>query len=609
MRVFFRSLFMLILVAGLGGVSFFFWQLEHRLPGLNINEFNRLVEQGEVSAMCLRGEKEVVVTDTFGRQFSLFMPNVGDILPQLVAKGIPVTSENETSPLFINFISVTLPVVLILIFGFYVQRKMAASDNKESEFAKKKATAAVITGSKRVTFRDVAGVPEVKEELLEIVDFLQRPKKYSKLGATVPKGILLVGSPGTGKTLLARAIAGEAGVPFFSISGSDFVEMFVGVGASRVRELFAEAKKSTPCIVFIDEIDAVGGHRAGGGNVGGAEERAQTLNALLVEMDGFGGDDTIIILAATNRPDILDPALLRPGRFDRQVHILPPDVKGRQRILEVHARKLVLAAGTDLHGIAKATPGFTGAQLANLVNEAALIAARNGKETVDERDFDAAKDRMLMGVQRKGQVISEADRRTMAYHEAGHAIIAKNLPAADPLHKITIIPQGRAMGHTQQVPLSDQHAYSIQYLRARITILFGGRAAEELILGQQTTGAEEDIALATDIAEKMVCRWGMSETAGPLAYAKAESGFLGEYGVKSSYSADTARMIDQEVRRLIESCYAEASAIIKQEEDMLRDLAEILLQSEMLDSEEMEIIWNCSEKKRAALRTGGLSLS
>lgn len=608
MRVFFRSLYMLLLVACMGGIAFFFWNVETSLPGLPYNDFVRFLDQGEVAKVHLRGDKDVVVTDTYGRQFALSLPNVSAVMPALVEKGIPVTTESEPSPFIINFASVTLPLLLLLIFGFYVHRKMAAADSNESEFVKKKASSAKVSAGRRVTFRDVAGVPEVKEELLEVVDFLQKPKKYSKLGATVPKGVLLVGSPGTGKTLLARAIAGEAGVPFFSISGSDFVEMFVGVGASRVRELFDEAKKNSPCIVFIDEIDAVGGHRAGGSSVGGAEERAQTLNALLVEMDGFSGEDTIIILAATNRPDILDPALLRPGRFDRQVHILPPDVKGRLRILEVHARKLVLADDTDLHDIAKSTPGFTGAQLANLVNEAALMAARLGKDKVDGRDFDAAKDRMTMGVQRKGQVISDADRRTMAYHEAGHAILAKYMPEADPLHKITIIPQGRAMGHTQQVPLSDRHAYPRQYLRSRIAILFGGRAAEEVILGQQTTGAEEDIGLATEIAEKMVCRWGMSESAGPMAYVKAESGFLGEHSEKMSYSADTAKMIDQEVRGLLESCYDEALTIVKREEDMLRDLAEILLQAETLDSEEMEIIWNCSSKKREELKTSGLLL-
>ena len=609
MRVFFRSLYMLLVFVCVGGAVYFFWDLENRLPAMPYSDFVHSLEQGEVSSIHIRGGKDIVVTDSFGRQFSLFVPDVNAILPKMLEKGIPVTSEPASSPFVVNFGSVTLPILLLLIFGFYVHRKMAASDSKESEFAKKKTSAAIIPGNRRVTFRDVAGVPEVKEELLEVVDFLQRPKKYSKLGATVPKGVLLVGSPGTGKTLLARAIAGEAGVPFFSISGSDFVEMFVGVGASRVRELFAEAKKNSPCIVFIDEIDAVGGHRAGGSSVGGAEERAQTLNALLVEMDGFGGDDTIIILAATNRPDILDPALLRPGRFDRQVNILPPDVKGRQMILEVHARKLVLAEGTDLLEIAKATPGFTGAQLANLVNEAALIAARGGKTNVDARDFDAAKDRMVLGVQRKGQVISDTDRRTMAYHEAGHAILAKNMPQADPLHKITIIPQGRAMGHTQQIPLSDRHAYSQQYLRSRITILFGGRAAEEVVLGQLTTGAEEDIALASEIAEKMVCRWGMSESAGPLAYVKAESGFLGEYGTKSTYSPETARMIDQEVRKLIESCYAEALAVARREEDMLRDLAEILLQVETLDSEEMDIIWSCSEKKRKDIKEGKAAIA
>ncbi|MDH5298604.1 MAG: ATP-dependent zinc metalloprotease FtsH [Desulfobulbaceae bacterium] len=588
------------LVAFLAGTGFFFWSLETRLPSLSYNDFVGCLHRNEISGVHLRGNKDVVITDTYGRKFAVFLPDTGTLLPQLLAKGIPVTSESESSPLLVNFLSVTLPLLIILIIGFYVHRKMAAADDSESDFAKKKAISPT-GGGKRVTFRDVAGIPEVKEELLEVVDFLQRPKKYSRLGATVPKGILLAGPPGTGKTLLARAIAGEAGVPFFSISGSDFVEMFVGVGASRVRELFVEAKKSAPCIIFIDEIDAVGGTRAGGASVGGTEERAQTLNALLVEMDGFGGEDTILILAATNRPDILDPALLRPGRFDRQVNILPPDVKGRLKILEVHACRLPLAEGVELSNLAKSTPGFTGAQLANLVNEAALLAARAGKDTVDLRDFEAAKDRMLMGVQRKGMVISEFDRRTMAYHEAGHAILAKHLPQADPLHKISIIPSGRAMGHTQQIPLDDRHAYSKEYLRSRIIILMGGRAAEEIVLAQQTTGAEEDISLATQIARKMVCRWGMSDAVGPLAYVSVDDGFLGESSSPLSCSAETARMIDLEVKKLVESCYTDAVELVKREEASLRDLAEVLLQTETLDREEMDIIWNCSAKKQASV--------
>ena len=608
MRVFFRSVYYLTLVAVLVGLGIFFWNLESKRPSMSYNDFVASLERNEIATIHLHGDSKVVMTDSFGREFAVFLPDAGSLLPRLAEKGIPVTSESEVSPLLVNFLSVTLPLLIVLIVGFYVQRKMSASEEGESDFAKKKAIAAT-NGGRRVTFRDVAGIPEVKEELLEVVDFLQRPKKYSKLGATVPKGVLLAGSPGTGKTLLARAIAGEAGVPFFSISGSDFVEMFVGVGASRVRELFVEAKKSAPCIIFIDEIDAVGGHRAGGGSVGGAEERAQTLNALLVEMDGFSGDDTIIILAATNRPDILDPALLRPGRFDRQVNILPPDVKGRTMILEVHARRLPLAKGVDLAELAKTTPGFTGAQLANLVNEAALLAARSGKDVVDTRDFDAAKDRMIMGVQRKGLVISDFDRRTMAFHEAGHAILAKFLPEADPLHKITIIPQGRAMGYTQQVALDDRHAYSKEYLRSRVTILMGGRAAEEVILGQQTTGAEEDIVIATEIASKMVCRWGMSAAIGPLAYSRADAGFLGEQSVSVSLSAETARLIDSEVKKLVEDCYADAIAVVKREENILRDLADVLLQTETLDREEMEIIWNCSAKKRSAACSTDSSVS
>ncbi|MGV1099313.1 ATP-dependent zinc metalloprotease FtsH [Thiovibrio sp. JS02] len=598
-------LYVCVLVLFLGCLGSFFWWLENRLPIISYNSFLASLDSGDVAAVHIRGS-EIAITDSAGRRSAAFAPDVGALLPHMLEKHIQVTVEPDRSPLVINVLTITLPLIFIAIL-WLLHQKMNVAAEEESDFARKKAIV-FAGGDRQVTFRDVAGIPEVKEELLEIVDFLQRPKKYSKLGATIPKGVLLAGPPGTGKTLLARAIAGEAGVPFFSISGSDFVEMFVGVGASRVRDLFKEAKKKTPCIIFIDEIDAVGGHRGGAGAVGGLEERAQTLNALLVEMDGFGQEDNIIVIAATNRPDILDAALLRPGRFDRRVTLLPPDVKGRTRILEVHTRKVTLAGDVNLEEIARTTPGFTGAQLANLVNEAALTAARLDKEHIETSDFEAAKDRILMGAERKGLVISEADRLSMAYHEAGHAILARILPNADPLLKISIIPRGRAMGHTQQMPLNDRHAYAREYLLCRLTILMGGRAAEEIALGQQTTGAEEDLLRASEIATNMVCRWGMSEVVGPLAYARGEEGFLGAQPGIVVYSEETASLIDLEVKKLVAGCYAEAAAVLRREEAALRDLAEALLLTETLDREEMEIILRCSRQKqlaKVAVQAGG----
>jgi len=393
-------------------------------------------------------------------------------------------------------------------------------------------------------------------------------------------------------------------VPFYSMSGSDFVEMFVGVGASRVRDLFREAKQNTPCIIFIDEIDAVGGHRAAGGSSSGQDERGQTLNALLVEMDGFASDETIIILAATNRPDILDPALLRPGRFDRQINILPPDVKGRLEILKVHSRRVPLGKDVDLENIARGTPGFTGAELASLVNEAAIIAGRTNKKNIESTDFEVAKDRILMGIERKGMVINDKDRRTMAYHEAGHAVLARFLPETDPLHKISIIPRGRALGHTQQLPMQDRHSYSREYLLSRITILLGGRAAEEVALDQQTTGAEDDFQQAVQIATRMVCRWGMDSEIGPLSYAREEGGFLGEQMAGGVYSEETARLIDSRVKKLIGECYENAREILTREIDFLRELADMLLLNETLDKEEVEIIFECTARKRTGLQAG-----
>lgn len=599
-----KLVYTLFLIAVLGIIGFataLFWKLENTRPPLKYNDFLSNLENSEIAEVHLKGGN-ISLTDIYGREFSTFSPDVDTLMGKLVQKKVAIITEDDRPSPFGNFFAVTLPISIILIGGLLVMRNQQRKSEEEPEFAKNKAIH-FDKNNKPITFDDVAGIPEAKEELKEIVNFLKEPKKFSRLGASLPKGVLLQGLPGTGKTLLAKAIAGEAGVPFYSFSGSDFVEMFVGVGASRVRDLFREAKKNAPCIVFIDEIDAVGAHRSGAGSVGGQDERGQTLNALLVEMDGFGRDDTIIVLAATNRPDILDPALRRPGRFDRQITILPPDVKGRLKIIQVHSKRLIISENVDLAEVARNTPGFTGAELANLVNEAALIAARENKEAIEADDFNEAKDRILIGIERKGFVISKDDRRTMAYHEAGHAIVARHLPEADPIQKISIIPRGRAMGHTLQQNLTDRQAHTKEYLQTRIAILMGGRAAEKIGLNQQTTGAEDDLLRATQIATKMVCQWGMNEVIGPLAYAKSEEGFLGDQANSLIYSEITARHIDMEVRKLVEDCSQKAHAILLQEKPFLRHLAETLLQTETLDREEMEIIFECSRNKQAAETT------
>ncbi|MHB1184429.1 MAG: ATP-dependent zinc metalloprotease FtsH [Desulfobulbia bacterium] len=599
-----KLVYTLFLIAVLGIIGFataLFWKLENTRPPLKYNDFLTNLENSEIAEVHLKGGN-ISLTDIYGREFSTFSPDVDTLMDKLVQKKVAIITEDDRPSPFGNFFAVTLPISIILIGGLLVMRNQQRKSEEEPEFAKNKAIH-FDKNNKPITFDDVAGIPEAKEELREIVNFLKEPKKFSRLGASLPKGVLLQGLPGTGKTLLAKAIAGEAGVPFYSFSGSDFVEMFVGVGASRVRDLFREAKKNAPCIVFIDEIDAVGAHRSGAGSVGGQDERGQTLNALLVEMDGFGRDDTIIVLAATNRPDILDPALRRPGRFDRQITILPPDVKGRLKIIQVHSKRLTISENVDLAEVARNTPGFTGAELANLVNEAALIAARENKEAIEADDFNEAKDRILIGIERKGFVISKDDRRTMAYHEAGHAIVARHLPEADPIQKISIIPRGRAMGHTLQQNLTDRQAHTKEYLQTRIAILMAGRAAEKIGLNQQTTGAEDDLLRATQIATKMVCQWGMNEVIGPLAYAKSEEGFLGDQANSLIYSEITARHIDMEVRKLVEECSQKAHAILLQEKPFLRHLAETLLQTETLDREEMEIIFECSRNKQAAETT------
>jgi len=482
------------------------------------------------------------------------------------------------------------PMLLLIGVWIFFMRQMQSGGGKAMAFGKSRAKL-MTDKSKKVTFADVAGIDEAKAELQEVIDFLKDPKKFTRLGGRIPKGLLLVGQPGTGKTLLARAIAGEADVPFLSISGSDFVEMFVGVGASRVRDLFTQGKKQAPCIIFIDEIDAVGRHR-GAGLGGGHDEREQTLNQLLVEMDGFESNEGVILVSATNRPDVLDPALLRPGRFDRQVMVPLPDVRGREKILQVHAKKTILDEDVNFAVIARGTPGFSGADIENLVNESVLYAARMGKERVGMRDFEFAKDKVLMGAERKSMVISDSEKRNTAYHEAGHTLVAKLLPGTDPIHKVTIIPRGRALGLTQQLPIDEKHTYPRKYLLNNIAILLGGRAAEALVLNDFTTGAGNDIERATHLARKMVCEWGMSEVMGPLSYGKKEEQiFLGrEFATHKDYSEQTAEKIDQEITRIVSDAYEKSKTLLMDHMDILNRMASALLEKEVLNAEEIDAL-------------------
>jgi cell division protease FtsH len=502
---------------------------------------------------------------------------------------IQAKADEEKFSWFSIFIS-WFPLILLVGVWIFFMRQMQVGGGKAMSFGKSKAK--LLTENQvKITFEDVAGIEEAKEELNEIISFLKDPKKFTKLGGRIPKGVLLMGPPGTGKTLLARAIAGEAGVPFFSISGSDFVEMFVGVGASRVRDLFLQGKKSAPCIIFIDEIDAVGRHR-GAGLGGGHDEREQTLNQLLVEMDGFESNEGVILIAATNRPDVLDPALLRPGRFDRQVVVPRPDVKGREMILKVHAKKVPLSPDVDLAVIARGTPGFSGADLANVVNEAALLAARVDKTIVEAIDFDDAKDKVLMGVERRSMVISDEEKNSTAYHEAGHTLVARTIPGTDPIHKVSIIPRGRALGVTMQLPIEDKHSYSRESLLARIAVLMGGRAAEDIIFNTFTTGAGNDIEQATEMARKMVCEWGMSDKLGPLSFGKKdEQIFLGrEMSTHKNYSEATAVEIDTEIRRIVDESYAKAHSILQDNIQNLHNLSECLIEKENLTGAEVDQI-------------------
>ncbi|HXJ81304.1 MAG TPA: ATP-dependent zinc metalloprotease FtsH [Candidatus Methylomirabilis sp.] len=550
------------------------------------SEFLKRVEAGDVREVTLRGNS---VTGRFSDNttFRTFTAEYPDLVKSLRDKGVRIEVKPPDNNPWYAILLQWVPMLLFIGVWIFFMRQMQGGGAKALSFGKARARL-ISEKQNKVTFQDVAGVDEAKEELREIIEFLKDPPKFQKLGGKIPKGVLLVGPPGTGKTLLAKAIAGEANVPFFSISGSDFVEMFVGVGASRVRDLFEQGKKHAPCIIFMDEIDAVGRHR-GAGLGGGHDEREQTLNQLLVEMDGFETNEGVILIAATNRPDVLDPALLRPGRFDRQVVVARPDVKGREEILRVHARRIPLAPNVELKVLARGTPGFSGADLANLVNEAALLAARQDKKIVEMIDFENAKDKVLMGVERRSMIISEEEKKTIAYHEAGHALVADLLPGADPLHKVTIIPRGRALGLTQQLPTDDKYNYSKEYLVDRITILLGGRAAEEIVFQQRTTGAGDDLEKATEMARKMVCEWGMSDRMGPLTFGKSEEHiFLGrEMSRAKDYSEDTAILIDSEIKRIVTECATRARQMIEANLAKLHTLARALLERESLDGEEI----------------------
>jgi len=514
---------------------------------------------------------------------------ITDVTKALQEQKVPYNYKEVKEANWLSLVMTLAPTLLTLGFWIFMMRQMQAGGNKALSFGKSRARL-LTAQQKKATFKDVAGIDEAKEELYEIIDFLKDPQKFQKLGGRIPKGVLLVGPPGTGKTLLARAIAGEANVPFFSISGSDFVEMFVGVGASRVRDLFEQGKKNAPCIIFIDEIDAVGRHR-GAGLGGGHDEREQTLNALLVEMDGFESNEGVILIAATNRPDVLDPALLRPGRFDRRVVVPRPDVRGREEILRVHTRKVPLAEDVDLSVIARGTPGFSGADMANLVNEAALWAARQNRKVVTMADFEMSKDKVLMGAERKSMILSDEEKKNTAYHEAGHALVAAMTPGADPLHKVTIIPRGMALGVTMQLPIDDKHTYTKQFLEAQLAVLMGGRAAEEIFLHHITTGAGNDIERATEIARQMVCEWGMSPL-GPLTFGKKEEQiFLGrEIAQHRDYSEDTAIKIDGEVRTIVNGGYSKARNILETHRDVLERIAQALLEREVLDAAELKLL-------------------
>ncbi|MHB8707804.1 MAG: ATP-dependent zinc metalloprotease FtsH [Desulfuromonadales bacterium] len=571
-------------------------QKDRELKSVPYTAFLAAVEEGRVTEVVIQGSNiEGQFTDK--TRFKSYAPDDPNLISHLTAKNVPIEARpDEDRSFWVTLFVSWGPILLLIAVWIFFMRQMQSGGGKAMSFGKSRAKL-LNESSAKVTFNDVAGIDEAKDELEEIVSFLKDPKKFSRLGGRIPKGVLLVGSPGTGKTLLARAIAGEAGVPFFSISGSDFVEMFVGVGASRVRDLFVQGKKNAPCIIFIDEIDAVGRHR-GAGMGGGHDEREQTLNQLLVEMDGFESNEGVILIAATNRPDVLDPALLRPGRFDRQVVVPRPDVRGRLKILQVHARKVPLGQDVDLEVLAKGTPGFSGADLENLVNEAALLAARANKNEVNLADLESAKDKVMMGTERRSMVITEEEKKVTAYHEAGHALVAMYIPGADPVHKVSIIPRGRAMGVTMYLPTEEKYNETKDGLYIRICTLLGGRVAEELVFTSVTSGASNDLERATMIARKMVCEWGMSERLGPLTFGEKEGGevFLGrDFGHVKNYSEATAVAIDEEIRRIVEESYRRTREILEQNRASLVKVSEALLERENLDGSEIrEMVFGAS---------------
>ena len=563
------------------------------------SEFLSMVDSGSVAEVKIQGPK-ITGMKSSGEKFQIYTPDDPKLIDTLIKKGVEVKAEPpDESPWYMTMLLSWFPMLLLIGVWIFFMRQMqggGSGGRGAMSFGRSKARL-ISEETAKVTFEDVAGVDEAKEELSEVVDFLREPRKFTRLGGRIPKGVLLVGSPGTGKTLLARAVAGEAGVPFYSISGSDFVEMFVGVGASRVRDLFAQGKKNAPCLIFIDEIDAVGRQR-GAGLGGGHDEREQTLNQLLVEMDGFESNEGVILVAATNRPDVLDPALLRPGRFDRQVVVPSPDLRGRERILKVHSRKTPLASEVDLGSIARGTPGFSGADLENLVNEAALQAAKAGKDQVDMSDFEEAKDKLMMGGrERRSLILSDDDKKTTAYHEAGHALVAKLLPGTDPVHKVSIIPRGRALGVTMQLPGEDRHNYSKDFLIKNMAVLMGGRVAEEIVLNQLTTGASSDIERATKTAHNMVCMWGMSDKLGPLSFGDSqEQVFLGKELIHNKdYGEETAKLIDSEVRRFVDGAHEQATELLKNNREALKAIALALLDRETITGADIDLLMEGKE--------------
>ncbi len=593
MNTFYKNLSMW-LVIGLTFILLFnlFNKPQGQTKQMTYSEFWSSVENGAIHRVKIQDDK-ITGAGPDGRPFTTIAPNDAELIPMLRKSGVDITVKPpEETPWYLSIFISWFPMLLLIGVWIFFMRQMQMGGGKGGALSFGKTRAKLQgEGEVKVTFKDVAGIDEAKEELEEIIDFLRDPQKFTKLGGRIPKGVLLAGAPGTGKTLLAKAIAGEAKVPFFTISGSDFVEMFVGVGASRVRDLFNQGKKNAPCIIFIDEIDAVGRHR-GAGLGGGHDEREQTLNQLLVEMDGFEANDGVIIIAATNRPDVLDPALLRPGRFDRQVVVPVPDIKGRQLILEIYGKKTKLAKDVDMAVIARGTPGFSGADLENLVNEAALMAAREGKDEIDVEQLERAKDKIMMGAERKSMIINDAEKEITAYHEAGHALVARLLPGTDPIHKVTIIPRGRALGLTMQLPIDEKYTHAKKYLLNSICILFGGRVAEKLVFDEITTGAGNDIERASELARKMVCEWGMSDELGPLAYGKKEEQiFLGrEISQHRDYSEETARKIDEEVKKIILDANDRVTQLLEENMDILKAISMELLERETITLEDMDRI-------------------